>query len=103
MVKQTTYLKQHGETICLFKLQGFLFFGTAGSLYTEVMNAFDKPSGQTINHVVLDFSQVIGIDSSATLNFERLAQRAQGTTHFIRHYWSQTKPIRKTHPMSVRL
>jgi SulP family sulfate permease len=73
--EQAAYLKQHGEKIRLFKLQGFLFFGTAGSLYTEVMNAFDKPGEQTLKYVVLDFSQVLGIDSSATLNFERLAQR----------------------------
>ncbi len=73
--EQNQYLKRHGEKARIFKLQGFLFFGTAGTLYKEVTASLANSKEQSVEYVLLDFSQVSGIDSSATLNFERLAQR----------------------------
>ncbi len=73
--EQSSVLRNQGHRIRLFKLQGFLFFGTAGSLYREVMSLFETSNEAQLDYIVLDFSQVLGVDSSATLNFERLAQR----------------------------
>jgi len=82
--EQIQYLSKHGEKLRLFKLQGFLFFGTAGSLYKEVMASLADSNSQQLEYIVLDFSQVLGVDSSATLNFERLAQRLkEHNTHLI--------------------
>ena len=72
--EQNKVLSQHGTQIRLFTLQGYLFFGTAGSLYRGVLEVVDDANNE-VRYVILDFSQVIGVDSSATLNFEKLAQR----------------------------
>lgn len=73
--EENEILREQGHKTRLFKLQGFLFFGTAGSLYKEVMNSFDTSKESKLDYIILDFSQVLGVDSSAALNFERLSQR----------------------------
>lgn len=72
---QISTLNKYGSQIQIFTLQGYLFFGTAGSLYRQVLESIEDPSNSDIKYVILDFSQVIGVDSSATLNFEKLGQR----------------------------
>lgn len=74
-LEQNKVLHEHGDQVRLFTLQGYLFFGTAGSLYRSVLNCVNNPDNKELKYVILDFSQVIGVDSSATLNFEKLAQR----------------------------
>jgi SulP family sulfate permease len=73
--EQNALLKVLGEKIEVFSLQGYLFFGTTGSLYNAVLDSIESPQNQNLKYLILDFSQVIGVDSSATLNFEKLAQR----------------------------
>jgi SulP family sulfate permease len=73
--EQNALLKVLGKKIEVFSLQGYLFFGTTGSLYKAVLNSIESPQNQNLKYLILDFSQVIGVDSSATLNFEKLAQR----------------------------
>lgn len=73
--EQISTLNKFGNRIHVFTLQGYLFFGTAGSLYRQVLESIDNPDNAGIKYVILDFSQVIGVDSSATLNFEKLSQR----------------------------
>lgn len=73
--QQNKILKEHGEQVRIFTLQGYLFFGTAGTLYKAVLDSIEEPQNKSLKYVLLDFSQVIGVDSSATLNFEKLAQR----------------------------
>ena len=72
---QSRFLKNSGDRIRVFTLQGYLFFGTAGSLYRDVLASIEDPANESIQYVILDFAQVIGVDSSATLNFEKLSQR----------------------------
>ena len=74
-VEQNKILREYGDQIQIFTLQGFLFFGTAGALYKAVLDAVDDAKHANIKYVILDFAQVIGVDSSASLNFEKLAQR----------------------------
>jgi len=74
-IEQNKVLSKHGGQVRLFTLQGYLFFGTAGSLYKDVLRAIDDPDSPNLKFIILDFAQVIGVDSSATLNFEKLAQR----------------------------
>lgn len=73
--EQSQILQLEGDQIRVFTLQGYLFFGTAGALYHNVVEKIKDPANSNIQYVILDFAQVIGVDSSATLNFEKLAQR----------------------------
>ena len=69
-------LDEHGDNIALFRLQGFMFFGTAHRLLRlvrdRILNA-DKPP---VRYLLLDFRRVSGIDSSAILSFIRVNQLA---------------------------
>ncbi len=82
--QQNALLDERGTQIRFFQLQGFLFFGTAGNLYKQVMqsvrneNKGDRSTTQgadAVRYVILDFSHVSGVDSSAMLNIEKLGQR----------------------------
>lgn len=66
-------LNQHGRETLIFKLQGFLFFGTATSLAERLERiGADTPP----RHVVLDFERVTGVDSSGIATIGGLARRA---------------------------
>lgn len=63
-----------GQQAYYLQLQGFIFFGTAYSL----LEAVRARVRQTVTrHVVLDFRQVIGLDSTALLSFDKLRQLAR--------------------------
>jgi sulfate permease, SulP family len=65
-------LSVHGRGARLFKLNGFLFFGSVNSLTTSVMQALLDDGTDSI---LVDFQDVSGFDVSAVNNFVRLAQR----------------------------
>jgi SulP family sulfate permease len=70
-------LRRHGAAILIFRLQGYLFFGTADGLrkriLSEAAGTADRPQAR---FVLIDFGRVTGIDSSAVLTFARLLQAA---------------------------
>jgi len=70
-------LNQKGEQIHILKLQGFIFFGTANNLLNRVLERLNDPHQLPLSYVVLDFSQVTGLDSSALNSFERMTQLAE--------------------------
>jgi SulP family sulfate permease len=55
----------------LFRLHGYLFFGTANGLLERVRQRL--AAGAARRCVLLDFEQVAGIDSTALISFGRLA------------------------------
>jgi SulP family sulfate permease len=57
----------------ILQLQGFIFFGTANSLYETIRNYVDS-SEAPLQFVMLDLSLVRGIDSSAVKSFEKIMQ-----------------------------
>jgi len=63
-----------GEQAYYLQLQGFIFFGTAYGLLERVRARVAKVETR---HVVLDFRQVIGLDSTALLSFDKLRQLAR--------------------------
>jgi len=73
-------LRATGAARLVLHLQGFLFFGTASRLLALVRRALDGPERRT--HLLLDFREVVGLDSSATQAFNRLRDiaRARGLT-----------------------
>ncbi|MGF1512351.1 MAG: SulP family inorganic anion transporter [Elainellaceae cyanobacterium] len=59
-------------------LQGFLFFGNAASLFQSLRrSALEIPAASASNTFILDFSRVMGLDSSAVLTFKKLLSLAQ--------------------------
>jgi SulP family sulfate permease len=62
-----------GAQAYYLQLQGFIFFGTAYGLLEAVRTRVRRT---TTRHVVLDFRQVIGLDSTALLSFDKLRQLA---------------------------
>jgi SulP family sulfate permease len=70
-------LQEYGGAILIFRLQGFLFFGTADGLrrriIAEIASTPPTPAGR---FVLIDCHRVTGIDSSAVSSFARLGQIA---------------------------
>lgn len=52
------------KTIRIYELQGFFFFGTAHNFYTLIKDELDN-QGHDIQHLILSFRHVSGIDASA--------------------------------------
>lgn len=72
---EARYLDEVGGSVLILELQGFIFFGTAHRIMTQVRAQLE--SDTTVRFVVCDFRLVTGIDSSALIIFERLALVAQ--------------------------
>ena len=67
-------LAEVGQQAYYLQLQGYIFFGTAYGLLEAVRARVRRT---TTRHVVLDFRQVIGLDSTALLSFDKLRQLAR--------------------------
>lgn len=72
-------LSQHDEAILIVLLHGFLFFGTANRLRHRMQDRMRELGAKSHGYVVIDFRQVTGIDSSASVSFFRLRQAAAQT------------------------
>jgi sulfate permease, SulP family len=70
-------LKEQGHRIRIFKLHGFIFFGTAQKLLDRVKDWAQSRQGQEPGYVLLDFRQVESMDSSAVISFQRMTQLAK--------------------------
>lgn len=64
-------LDYNGERSIILQLQGFIFFGTANSLYEKVKTMVGNP-GVKVQSVIMDMGLVQGIDSSAVKSFDKL-------------------------------
>ncbi len=70
-------LIQKGNEIHIFQLQGFIFFGTAHNLLTQVRRQIQKTRLPMVRFIVLDFGQVTGLDSTAMLSFKKMIHLAK--------------------------
>lgn len=68
-VVQTQYLKSLGAELKIFRLQGYMFFGTAYRLIEDIKTVLR--SGTT-RYLLLDFKKIAGVDTSANLMLPRL-------------------------------
>ena len=67
-------LAERADSLLVLQLQGYVFFGTANALLERIEPRLDRsPSPE---FVVLDFRRVTGVDATALLAFEKLAQLA---------------------------
>jgi len=65
-------LRQEGARIHILRLQGFIFFGSASSLLTQIRDLLGP--GSRVSMVVLDFTRVYGLDSSAVISLRKLRE-----------------------------
>src|SRR5690606_36554016 len=72
-------LHARGEQIHIFRLQGYIFFGTADRLVDRVRRYLEGPGLPRPCYLLLDFRRVTGIDSTALWGFRRLQQLAQAS------------------------
>ncbi len=79
---ERAYLNQHGDSVPILELQGFIFFGTVARLLETVSVCLEAEDGCASRVIVLDFRRVTGLDASAVVSFSRLKQLAwaRGTT-----------------------
>ena len=70
-------LEHAGEQTFILSLQGFIFFGTANRLLQRVIKRIDAAEASPLHYVLLDFSQVTGLDSSAINSFNKLRIAAE--------------------------
>jgi sulfate permease, SulP family len=70
---QERLLRQDGNQIYILQLQGFIFFGTAHTLLTQIRQQLGEQKA-AIRFLILDFRLVSGLDSSAVLSFLKLKQ-----------------------------
>jgi sulfate permease, SulP family len=64
-------LREEGENLIILELQGYIFFGTANRIYTQIKQDLEKLP-QPPRAVLLDFRRVTGLDASAASSFVRL-------------------------------
>ena len=74
-------LKEQGSQLLILKLQGYLFFGTADGLLTQIRERIHDRHLTSLRFLVCDFAIVTGLDSSALISFTKMTQLA-ATQHF---------------------
>lgn len=72
---QRETLRQYGESIHIFRLQGYIFFGTSDKLLGRVRELLEDKTNKE-HFVLMDFHRVHGLDSSAVSSFTRMRQLA---------------------------
>ncbi len=75
--EQLAFLKQNGDLIRILWIQGYLFFGTANRLYESSRARLSGSETRPIHFLLLDLSNVTGIDSSSVYSFVKLADRVR--------------------------
>lgn len=70
-------LNQRGDDLFLMKLEGFIFFGTANSIFETLRERVRVQADGKIDFSLFDFSKVTGIDSTGMLSFVRMMQWCQ--------------------------
>ena len=67
-------LDREGDCIVILRLQGAIFFGTAGDLMGDIRDRLESGDGSRLKYLVLDFKHVTFLDASGARSFSRLAQ-----------------------------
>ncbi len=70
--EQTRLLREEGKRVHVFWLSGFIFFGSSNGLFERIKRAIEGQREKPVGYVVLDFSSVPGLDTSAVLSLVKL-------------------------------
>jgi sulfate permease, SulP family len=68
---QVDILQQHGTRALLYRLKGYVFFGSTA----KIDQMFEQIDIRQMEAVVIDFSRITGIDTSAIGVFQRILRR----------------------------
>lgn len=77
--RATCFLVENGQQTLIFEAQGYMFFGTANALFSQVDRALHhrQMAGHPARHLVIDLTRVQGVDVSAVYMFDRLARQTE--------------------------
>jgi sulfate permease, SulP family len=70
--EQARLLREEGERVHVFWLSGFIFFGSSNGLFEYIRKAIDAQHEKPVGYILLDFTSVPGLDSSALLSLIKL-------------------------------
>jgi SulP family sulfate permease len=70
-------LQERGGEVFILRLQGFIFFGTAQKLLDQIKERLADSDLPRLRYVILDFRQVVLLDSSAVFSITRMKQLAE--------------------------
>lgn len=73
--QERLYLEVEGTKLFILQLQGYIFFGTTNALLERISARLE--TSPPVEHVLLDFRQVTGLDGTALLGFSTLMQLAK--------------------------
>ncbi|WP_448603062.1 SulP family inorganic anion transporter [Thermoleptolyngbya sp.] len=90
-LQQQQFLRQEGQQIQIFSLQGYLFFGTATALLKQVQARLQDVTQAPLQFLILDFRLVTGLDASAALSFAKMQQVAR--KHGFRLLFANLPPL----------
>jgi len=76
-VAQQKLLRSIGHKIHIVRLQGFIFFGSANNFLKDIRARLQNAELEPLKFVILDFSRVQGLDSSAVLALRKLVQQTE--------------------------
>jgi SulP family sulfate permease len=65
-------LRRYGKQVLILELQGYIFFGTANQLLEKIRGHINNYRDSHLCFLVVDFSQVTGIDSSVVVSFNKM-------------------------------
>jgi SulP family sulfate permease len=66
------HLAEHGEAIQIYRLSGYVFFGSSEAVFERVRDDMRAVPAGRVQYVVVDFGLVSGVDSSATSSLAKL-------------------------------
>jgi SulP family sulfate permease len=72
---QQKLLRSVGHKIHIVRLQGFIFFGSATIFLRDIRYRLQSVDLEPLKFVILDFSRVQGLDSSAVISLRKLFQQ----------------------------
>jgi sulfate permease, SulP family len=70
--EQSRLLRDEGKRLHVFWLSGFIFFGSSNGLFERIKRSIEMQQDKPVGYVVLDFSAVPGLDTSAVLSLVKL-------------------------------
>jgi SulP family sulfate permease len=70
--EQTRLLHEEGKRVHVFWLSGFIFFGSSNGLFERIKRVIEGQDEKPVGYIVLDFSAVQGLDTSAVLSLVKL-------------------------------
>ena len=92
---QNQVLQNEGGKILIFRLQGFIFFGSAYRFYEHVKKRITDRDAEPIKYLILDFKAVRGFDYSTIHDLEKLKRLTDrhGIGLLLSHVLPHLRPV----------